>query len=39
MNNGKATVMDLDEDVLRWLRDESLDRRVKLSFVGGNRRT
>lgn len=38
MNNGKATVTDLDESVLRWLRDESLDRRVKLSFVGGSRR-
>ena len=38
MKNGKATVMDLDENVLRWLRDESLDRRVKLSFVGGSRR-
>ena len=38
MNNGKATVTDLDENVLRWLRDESLDRRVKLSFAGGSRR-
>lgn len=38
MNNGKATVTDLDENVLRWLRTESLDRRVKLSFVGGSRR-
>ena len=38
MNNGKATVTDLDENVLRWLRDESLDKRVKLSFVGGRRR-
>ena len=38
MNNGKATVMDLDENVLRWLRDESLARRVKLSFVGESRR-
>ena len=38
MNNGKATVTDLDENVLRWLRDESLDKRVKLSFVGGSRR-
>lgn len=38
MNNGKATVTDLDENVLRCLRDESLDKRVKLSFVGGSRR-
>lgn len=32
MNSGKATVMDLDEKVLNWLKEESLDRRVKLSF-------
>ena len=33
MNNGKATVVDLDENVLRWLKEESLDKRVKLSFI------
>lgn len=33
MNNGKATVIDLDDNVLRWLKEESLDKRVKLSFV------
>lgn len=33
MNNGKATVMDLDGNVLRWLQAESLDKRVKLSFT------
>lgn len=32
MNGGKATVVDLDEKVLKWLKDESLDKRVKLSF-------
>jgi len=34
MNNGKATVMDLDEKVLIWLKAESLDKRVRLSFTG-----
>lgn len=34
MNSGKATVMDLDDKVLRWLKTESLDKRVKLSFTG-----
>ena len=38
MNNGKATVMDLDDNVLRWLKEESLDNRVKLSFMGGNKK-
>lgn len=33
MNNGKATVADLDEKVLNWLKTESLDRRVRLSFL------
>lgn len=34
MNGGKATVMDLDDKVLRWLKAEALDKRVKLSFTG-----
>lgn len=38
MNNGKATVMDLDDNVLRWLKEESLDKRVKLSFMGGGKK-
>lgn len=38
MNNGKATVMDLDANVLRWLEKESLDKRVKLSFMGGSKK-
>lgn len=38
MNNGKATVMDLDDNVLRWLKAESLDKRVKLSFTGGSKK-
>lgn len=33
MNSGKATVVDLDDKVLNWLRTESLDKKVKLSFV------
>ena len=38
MNNGKATVMDLNDNVLRWLKAESLDKRVKLSFTGGGKK-
>lgn len=38
MNNGKATVMDLDDNVLRWLKAESLDKRVKLSFTGSGKK-
>lgn len=38
MNNGKATVMDLDDNVLRWLKEESLDKRVRLSFMGGGKK-
>lgn len=34
MNAGKATVLDLEDNVLRWLKDEALDKRVKLSFAG-----
>lgn len=34
MNSGKATVTDLDDKVLQWLKTESLERRVKLSFKG-----
>ena len=38
MNNGKATVVDLDEKVLNWLKTESLDKRVRLSFTGSVKR-
>ena len=38
MNNGKATVVDLDDNVLRWLKEESLDKRVKLSFMGSSKK-
>lgn len=32
MNSGKATVADLDEKVLTWLKTEAMDKRVRLSF-------
>ncbi len=32
MNSGKASVVDLDDKVLGWLKKESLDKKVKLSF-------
>ena len=38
MNSGKATVMDLDDNVLQWLKTESLEKRVKLSFIGGSKK-
>ena len=38
MNAGKATVMDLDDNVIRWLKDEALDKRVKLSFTSGSKK-
>lgn len=38
MNSGKATVMDLDEKVLNWLKTESLDKRVRLSFISTAKR-
>ena len=33
MNSGKATIADLDDKVMNWLRTEELDKKVKLSFV------
>lgn len=38
MNNGKAMVSDLNDNVLHWMKEESLDKRVKLSFSGGNKK-
>ena len=38
MNNGKATLIDLNDNVLYWLKKESLDKRVKLSFMVGIKR-
>lgn len=32
MNSGKATVVDLDEKVLSWLKNENIDKKVRLSF-------
>ncbi len=33
MNNGKATVVDLDDKIMSWLKTEELDKKVRLSFV------
>ena len=38
MNSGKATIADLDDKVMNWLRTEELDKRVKLSFSLGMRK-
>ena len=38
MNSGKATVTDLDDKVLNWLRTEALDKKVKLSFIASTGR-
>lgn len=35
MNKGKATVRDLDQNVLCWLEERSLANKIKLSFTGG----
>lgn len=33
MKSGKATVVDLDDKVMSWLKTEELDKKVRLSFV------
>ena len=38
MNSGKATIADLDDKVVNWLRTEELDKKVKLSFSLGMRK-
>lgn len=38
MNKGKATVKDLDEKVLDWLKSESLDKKVRLSFINSGKK-
>ena len=38
MNSGKATIADLDDEVMNWLRTEELDKKVKLSFSLGVRK-
>ncbi len=38
MNMGKATVADLDDEVLAWIRKESLEKRIRLSFSNFNGR-
>lgn len=32
MNTGRATLSDLDETVLRWIKQEELESRIKLTF-------
>nr|WP_288346740.1 hypothetical protein [uncultured Anaerostipes sp.] len=39
MNNGRATILDLDEKVIGWLKKESLESRVKLTFISRGNRT
>ena len=38
MNSGRATIADLDDKVMNWLRTEELDKKVKLSFSLGMRK-
>ena len=32
-NSGKATLVDLNEKVVSWIRDEGLENRIRISFV------
>lgn len=32
-NTGKATLIDLNEKVLKWIRDEKLEGKIRISFV------
>lgn len=32
-NSGKATLFDLNDNVLAWIRDEKLERKIRISFV------
>ena len=34
MNSGKATLEDLNDDVLSWIRIEALERKIRLTFGG-----
>ena len=33
MTEGKATLLDLNEKVLAWIKRESLEGKIKLSFI------
>ena len=33
MTSGSATIVDLNEKVLRWIKSEGLERKIKLSFL------
>ena len=32
-NSGRATLQDLNDKVLAWIRDEQLERKIRISFV------
>ena len=32
-NSGKATLQDLNDKVLSWLRNEKLEQKIRISFV------
>lgn len=36
-NSGRATLQDLNDKVLAWLRAEQLERKIRISFVKANR--
>lgn len=38
MNSGRATLADVDDKVMDWLRTEALEKRVRLSFFASSRR-
>lgn len=37
VNQGKATLADLTDDVMAWVKEENLETKIKLSFKAGNR--
>lgn len=37
MNQGKATLIDLTDDVLKWIQKENLESKIKISFRGVSR--
>ena len=37
VNQGKATLADLTDDVLAWIKEEDLETKIKLSFRAGSR--
>jgi hypothetical protein len=37
MNQGRATLADLTDEVLNWIKEENLESKIRLSFRTGNR--